>query len=206
MRKYAALLCANLALAAAVACGAEETDFVPLFNGKDLTGWTGDPALWRVEDGAIVGSTDGVTIPHNTFLATEKTYANFVLRLEFRLRNHNSGVQVRSRLFPDYVVRGYQPDIAESRYTGILYEEGGRGILADVNPEEVAKHLKPGDWNAYVITCDGPRISIDLNGFRTVNYIEQSETAPREGVIAFQLHAGPPMEVRFRNIEIKTLP
>jgi hypothetical protein len=203
------LLLSGLALVLALsgAAGADgEGGFVPLFNGHDLSGWSGDPDLWRVEDGVILGSTETTKVPHNSFLASERSYRNFVLRLKFRLRNHNSGVQVRSQQFPGYVVRGYQPDIAEARYTGILYEEGGRGILADVDPNEVAKHLKGDDWNEYVITCNGPRITIVLNGFQTVDYTEKSATAPSEGIIAFQLHAGPAMQVRFKDIEIKALP
>jgi len=206
MRTVMVLSCLVSVLALSGVMAADEGGFSPLFNGKDLSGWSGDPALWRVEDGVILGSTEGTQAAHNTFLATEKTYANFVLRLQFKLRNHNSGVQVRSQRLPDYVVKGYQPDIAESRYTGILYEEGGRGILVDVDPNEVAKHFKRDDWNQYVITCDGPHITIELNGFKTVDYTEKSATAPAEGVIAFQLHAGPAMQVRFKDIEIKALP
>lgn len=194
-------------LAAGLRLGAvEEAGFVPLFNGRDLTGWVGDPALWSVEDGVILGSTEAKTITHNTFLATEKSYRNFVLRLKFKLRNHNSGVQVRSKAYPDYVVRGYQPDIAAGRYTGILYEEGGRGILVDVDPKEVGKHLTKDDWNEYVITCSGPHITIVLNGFTTVDYTEKKPDAPTEGIIAFQLHVGPAMQVRFKDIAIKELP
>lgn len=206
MRTVTVLSCLVAAFILSGARAADDAGFSPLFNGTDLTGWSGDPALWKVEEGAIVGSTEGTKVAHNTFLATGKTYRNFVLRLQFKLRNHNSGVQVRSQTFPDYVVKGYQPDIAEARYTGILYEEGGRGILVDVDPNEVAKHLKRDDWNQYVITCDGPRITIELNGFKTVDYTETSPTAPTEGVIAFQLHAGPAMQVRFKDIQIKALP
>lgn len=184
-----------------------EDGFVPLFDGKTLNGWQGDPKLWSVEDGAILGSTEDVKLTHNTFLATTKSYKNFVLKLDFKLRNHNSGVQVRSKQFPDYVVRGYQADMAESRYTGILYEEGGRGILVDVKPEEVAKHLKPGDWNEYVITCDGPHLKFQINGFTTVDYTEKDEAkGAKEGIIALQLHQGPGMKVWFRNIRIQELP
>jgi hypothetical protein len=206
MRAAVLMSCLALLLALPCALGAEEAGFVSLFNGRDLSGWLGDPALWSVADGVIVGSTDTTPATHNTFLATQKSYRNFVLRLQFKLRNHNSGVQVRSQQFPDYVVKGYQPDIAESRYTGILYEEGGRGILADVKPEEVAKHLKPGEWNEYVITCDGPRITIALNGFTTVDYTETNPAGVKEGIIAFQLHAGPAMQVRFKDVAIKELP
>ena len=206
MRTLGMVSCLALLLAACAATAAEE-GFTPLFDGKTLDGWKGDPDLWKVEDGTIAGSTDETTAKHNTFLATEKTYKNFVLRVKFKLRNHNSGVQIRSKQFPDYVVRGYQPDIAESRYTGILYEEGGRGVLADVKPDEVAKHLNKGDWNQYVITCDGPHIKLELNGFTTVDYTEKDpDKGATEGIIAFQLHAGPKMKVWFKDVEIKELP
>ena len=186
---------------------AAEEGFKPLFDGKSLDGWSGDPELWKVEDGAIAGCSDEKALKHNTFLATTKTYKNFALKLKFKLRNHNSGVQVRSKQFPDYVVRGYQPDIAESRFTGILYEEGGRGILADVKPDEIAKVIKKGEWNDYVITCDGPKIKIELNGTTTVDYTEKDEAkGAAEGIIAFQLHAGPKMKVWFKDVEIKELP
>jgi len=200
--------CVAVALGCVAAMAlAEEEGFKPLFDGKTLEGWSGDPELWKVEDEAIAGSSDDKPIRHNTFLATTKSYKNFVLRLKFKLRNGNSGVQVRSKQFPDYVVRGYQPDIAESRYTGILYEEGGRGILADVKPDEVAKVVKKGDWNEYVITCDGPKIKIELNGTTTVDYTEKDPAkGASEGIIAFQLHAGPKMKVWFKDVAIKELP
>lgn len=189
----------------AVVASAED-GFKPLFDGKTLNGWQGDPSFWSVEDGVIVGSSDAKKVPHNTFLSTTKTYKNFVLKVQFKLRNHNSGVQVRSQQRDDFVVAGYQADIAQSRFTGILYEERGRGILADVKPEEVAKHIKADDWNQYVITCNGPNIKLELNGFTTVDYTEKSPQGAQEGIIALQLHAGPAMKAWFRNLEIKELP
>ena len=193
-------------LIAAAALPAAEEGFTPLFDGKTLEGWEGDSRFWSVEDGAIVGCTDKTPAPHNTFLCSKKTYKNFVLKVEFKLRNHNSGVQVRSKRFDDFVVGGYQPDIAEQRYTGILYEERGRGILADTDQKAVAEHFKPGQWNEYVITCDGPHIKLELNGYTTVDYTEKSDQGAKEGIIALQLHAGPPMKVSFRNIRIRELP
>jgi hypothetical protein len=187
---------------------ADEEGFKPLFDGKTLKGWVGDPRFWSVEDGAIAGWTTKETpAPHNTFLATEKSYKNFILKAEFKLRNHNSGIQVRSKLLPEYVVHGYQPDIAESRYTGTLYEEGGRGTIADVNQEEVKKIYTPGQWTEYTITCDGPELTLALNGHVTARYTEKDPVrGATEGIIALQLHAGPPMKVWFRNIRIKELP
>jgi hypothetical protein len=185
---------------------AGDKEFRPLFDGKTLSGWVGDPELWSVEDGSIAGSTDNKTLKHNSFLATEKPYKNFVLKAKFKLRNHNSGIQVRSRQGKDFVVTGYQPDIAEKRYTGILYEEGGRGILADVDQKEAPKHFNRDGWNDYVITCDGPHITIELNGFKTVDYTEKSAVGAKQGIIALQLHAGPKMKVWFKDIQIQELP
>lgn len=180
-------------------------EFEPLFDGESLDGWHGDPQLWSVSDGVIVGSTEGNKIPHNSFLATEATYDNFILRVKFKLRNHNSGIQFRSKQHDDYVVRGYQTDIAEQRFMGILYEEGGRGILADVDPEEVKPHVHDDDWNQYVITVRGPHIKQELNGFTTVDYTEQSDHGATSGIIALQLHTGPPMKVYFKDLEIQKL-
>ena len=181
--------------------------FQRLFDGKTLKGWKGRPTLWKVRDGAICGeSTAKAKLKHNDFLYTEKEYDNFELRLKFRLRNHNSGVQVRSVVHKDFRVTGYQADIAESRYTGILYEEGGRGILADVDPKKIAKHVKKGQWNDYRILCDGKSVQFWINGQRTVNYTEKKDSARKKGVIAFQLHGGPPMKVCFKDIILKKLP
>jgi len=206
MRILKTFVLASLAWTTWTSASAAEKGFKPLFDGKTLKGWRGDPGLWCVENGALVGTTDNKPLKHNSFLATEKTYKNFVLKLKFQMRNGNSGVQVRSKQHDDFVVRGYQADIAESRFTGILYEEGGRGILADVNQEEVAKHVKKDSWNEYVITCNGPRIKQELNGFTTVDYTEKSEEGAKEGIIALQLHVGPKMRIWFKDIQIKELP
>jgi len=205
MRTLQAACCLAVLCFASLALAAEE-GFVPLFDGKSLDGWQGDAKLWSVEDGAIVGSTKDVTLQQNSFLSTTKSYKNFVLKVEFKLGNHNSGVQFRSEQREDHVVAGYQADIADNQHMGILYEERGRGILVKVDPEAVAKHVKEGGWNEYVITCDGPRITQVLNGFTTVDYTETSAEGAKEGIIAFQVHKGPEMKVWFRNVRIQELP
>lgn len=187
-------------------CGADEP-FQPLFNGRDLSGWKGDAALWEVKEGVIVGQTHAKKITKNTFLIHDAPAKNFVLRLKFKLTNGNSGIQFRSQALDDYVVRGYQADIADQRYMGILYEEGKRGILKDVaDPAEVAKHIRAGDWNDYVITADGAHITQTINGHTTVDYTEASDAGAKEGVLALQLHVGPPMKVEFKDVELKVLP
>lgn len=181
----------------------QQAGFDLLFNGQDLTGWTGDPKLWSVENGEIVGR--GENLPHNVFLTYDKPYSDFVLRYSVRLINHNSGVQFRSQRFPEFVVKGYQADIAD-RWYGSLYEEGlGRGVLADGFTGKGEKVARLDGWNDMAVKAVGSRMIIKLNGLTTVDFTETDASRPRSGVIALQLHAGPPMEVRFRDIRIRPL-
>lgn len=176
--------------------------YILLFNGRDLSGWEGDPKLWSVKDGILIGSTEGHQIPHNTFLITKEKYSDFVLKLEIKLRNHNSGIQFRSQAHPDWVVSGYQADAAEGNWWGSLYEERGRGVLANGWKGKGETVVKPNDWNLYEIAARGTNIQLKLNGLVTV---ELNDDKAREGVIALQLHRGPPMQVEFRNIKLKKL-
>jgi hypothetical protein len=183
--------------------------FVPLFNGKDLSGWHGDPKLWKAEDGIIVGSTEGNPLEQNSFLSTKKSYGDFVLRAKVKLRNHNSGIQIRSIQMPDYVVHGHQADVATEKYFGMLYREKAGGKMDYWNalsPQEQAKiHAasKQGDWNEYEITCKGDKIKMVLNGYVTCDIVDPE--MPGEGIIALQIHKGDPMEVYFKDISIKEL-
>src|SRR3569623_1052455 len=110
-----------------------DEDFKPIFNGKDLTGWYGNPKFWSVEDGVITGQTTKENpTDHNTFLIWRAGKVDdFELHAKIRLVGGNSGIQYRSKEFPDWVIGGYQADFdADNTYSGILYEERGRGILA----------------------------------------------------------------------------
>ncbi|GMV99571.1 MAG: hypothetical protein AMXMBFR84_07100 [Candidatus Hydrogenedentota bacterium] len=194
----------------ALGANAADEGYTPLFNGKDLTGWSGDPKLWSVKDGAIVGSTDGVKIEHNTFLSHEKKFADFILRAKVKLRNHNSGIQFRSEQHPDYVVAGYQADVAEQTYFGLLYEEKKRGILPYWNEktqeerDAIQALVHKGDWNDYEIRCEGDHVVMTLNGTVVCDLIDPE--GAKEGIIALQLHAGPEMQVAYKDIEIMELP
>ena len=194
----------RLLLWAVFSCAAVAQDgFSPLFNGKNLDGWEGDPQLWKVTDGVIEGSTEGVTLGQNSFLITKRSFSNFILRAEMKLRNHNSGIQFRSRRLPDFAAAGYQMDAGESNYWGNIYDERGkRGIMVDSFKEKGSTVLKPSDWNDVEILCDGDHIQIKLNGLVTADI---HDSASLEGVIALQLHRGPPMKVWFRDIRIKEL-
>jgi len=181
-----------------------EPGFQSLFDGKTLDGWAGDTRLWSVKDGAIAGSTEGVKIDTNQFLIyRKKHFANFVLKADVKLRNHNSGIQFRSEELPGFVVKGYQADMAEDNWWGGVYEERGpRGIMVNGWKGKAETVVKRGDWNEVEIVADGDHIQIKINGLLTA---DMHDSAKLEGVIAFQLHRGPPMEVSFRNIRIKEL-
>jgi hypothetical protein len=212
----------------AMARGGDE--FVALFNGRDLANWDGDAAFWSVEDGAITGRT---TPEHptkkNTFIIWNGgRVRDFELRVRFKITAGNSGVQYRSADQGEHVVAGYQADIVAGepdKYTGILYEERGRGILAErgqkvvINqqgkkesvgrtgdPDQIVKAIRPGDWNEYVITARGNHIVQSINGHTTVDVTdEESAKSAREGILALQIHAGPPMTVQFKDIRLREL-
>jgi hypothetical protein len=182
--------------------GEASEGFVLLFNGRDLGQWDGDPRLWKVERGTIVGSTDGVEpLKANSFLVYRGgSFRDFELRLEMRLRNHNSGIQFRSDAEPGWVVKGLQADAAEGNWWGSIYDEKGtRGIIVNGWKGKGEQAVKAGDWNDYRILAKGGNIRLTLNGVVTA---ELTGETPRDGVIALQVHAGPPMQVEFRNIRI----
>lgn len=185
------------------ACAKCKEGFTPLFDGKTLKGWEGDKKLWRVEDGMLIGRSSG-RLKHNEFLCTTKEYEDFVLYVKFRLVDGkgNSGFQIRSQKIPGRV-KGYQADVGQVHW-GSLYDEARRGKLVGA-PPETKKHYKPDGWNEYMITCKGAEIELKLNGFTTVTYTEKDSKIPRKGIIAPQLHVGPPMEIQIKEICIKPL-
>ena len=212
----------------ATACLAAEEGFVSLFNGKDLSGWQGDPELWSVQDGAITGTTKGRDhLPYNKFLIWEGEASDFELRCEFRLEGkNNSGVQYRSqhdKQRGDWVVIGYQADIhANAPYTGMLYDEKGRGIIAKRGEQVVvgedgkkivkplAGEVKPVDleeWHELTIIARGNRLIHKLDGVVTVDVTDnQKAEAETKGVLAFQVHRGPAMKAQFRKVRLKKFP
>ena len=129
---------------------------MPIFDGKTLDGWDGDPRLWSVRDGVIVGSTEGVALDDNSFLISRDKFSDFVLRAEVKLRNHNSGIQFRSEALPHWVVRGLQADMAEGNWWGSIYDEKSkRDTIVNGWKGKAEKVVRPNDWNQYEITCDG---------------------------------------------------
>jgi lysophospholipase L1-like esterase len=198
-----ALLFSTVLVAQTVA--AEEDGFVPLFDGKTLTGWTkaGGEATYAVEDGQIVGR---VGPGRNTFLCTDKSYGDFLLKLELKFDVFgNSGIQLRSHKKPDGTVFGYQCEVdpSDRAWSGGIYDESRRGWLYPLkDKEEARKAFKRKDWNEFTIRAEGPSIKTWVNG---VPCADLTDTADKEGLIALQVHAGNQGQIRWRNIRIKEL-
>ncbi len=179
-----------------------------LFDGKTLEGWNGDSKVFRVEDMAIIGGQLKEKIPHNFFLSSQEVYADFELQLEFRLVGEatNAGVQLRSKRIPDHhEMIGYQADLGQE-YWGALYDESRRNkVMASPDKDKLAKVLKRGEWNKYRILCEGRHIQLWINDFQTVDYTEADESIAQSGLIAVQIHGGPPGEAHYRNIRIRKI-
>ena len=185
----------------------EATKFESLFDGESLSGWEGDPRFWCASEGVLTGSTHPDGISENTFLVATGLYEDFTLRLQFRLTNHASGIQIRSRIpapQKPFIVVGYQADIGGGD-TGTFYEEQGRGTLAATNKDQVKKLLKPEDWNTYEIEAKGNKFVVRLNGQATSSYQETGQPCPKTGRIALQLQAGPAMKIEFRDLQIRKI-
>jgi hypothetical protein len=200
----------------AFAYDGEDTKLLPgfswLFDGKTFDGWEGNLEYFRVEDGAIVAGNLKSDIPHNEFLCTKKTYADFELRLEAKLRGvgDNAGVQFRTKRLPNTTeVSGYQCDVGTAwnrSVWGCLYDESRRNkLLADAPAEKSMEWTKKGEWNELRIVAKGARIELYLNGNLSVDYTEKDPKIERSGIIGLQIHSGPPTEALYRNIQIKEL-
>jgi 3-keto-disaccharide hydrolase len=182
--------------------------FEALFDGETFDGWEGNLEVFRIEGNAVVGGSLEKAVEHNDFLCTEKEYGDFELRLQVKLLGEqaNAGIQFRTKRIPDhYEVSGYQADMGQ-QYWGCLYDESRRNkVLAGIEKEQAAELVRAGQWNDYIIRCQGDRIQLWLNGTLTVDYTETDPAIERTGIIALQIHGGPPSEAWYRNIRIKTL-
>jgi putative membrane-bound dehydrogenase-like protein len=184
---------------------------VSLFDGKTLAGWEGDAAWWRVEEGEIRGGSTTVKVPKNLFLATEKSYQNFDLRLKLRLTGTgfvNSGVQMRSVRVPNSSeMSGYQVDYGKGWY-GKLYDESRRNkVIADSkDPAAVLAAVKEGDWNEYRIVAEGNRIRSWINGVPALDYVETAPNIALDGKIGLQIHSGGMAVIQAKDITIEELP
>lgn len=200
---------------------------ISLFNGKDLTGWDGDPALWKVVDGVIVGTCTGPGMPpHNDFLIWRGgTLKDFELTVTMRvLGDNNSGIQYRSRPLPDvgpWAISGYQCDVHPAiQHLGMTYEEKGRGIFGLngqsvlVDPEGqrwlVGEHepvaADAAQWTTYTVTARGNHLVHQVNGQLTSQLTDHDgKGRALEGLLAFQLHSGNANTVEIREVTLKVL-
>jgi len=233
MSRRLCFLCLLATMAVAgLAMAATEDGFRGIFDGKTLHGWDGDPRLWRVEHGVIVGQTTKVQpASYNSFLIWRGGKpGNFELTAEFRMPDRgftNSGIQFRSWEGPKkWQVSGYQADMdGGNQYVGNCFGENYRGTMAwrgqkvvvgtDHRPKvteqfadgkELGKQVDQHGWNEYHIIARGNHIIEKVNGRLMCELTDEDTLARREGIIALQVHAGKPMKVEFRNIRIKDLP
>jgi hypothetical protein len=208
-----ALLLLVLSVSAARAADApalpapDKDGWVALFNGRDLAGWSGDPAVWRAEGGCIAGRAEKVGA--NTFLIFGRPFGDFALEAQCLLVKGGSftksAIQYRSRVVDPaaWVVGGYQAALGEG-WWGACYEERGRGVLWKPSPE-AAKAARPyGEWNRVGIEARGPLIRQTLNGVACGELDDKDEKLRAlAGVVALQYHAPGGYEVRFRDIRIR---
>jgi len=206
---------------------AQEAGFTALFNGKDLAGWEGDPKLWKVEGGIVIGTCDGPEqLAHNTFLIWRGgVVRDFELRATVRMvGDNNSGIQYRSRELPEiapWVIAGYQCDIHPAiEHTGMTYEEKGRGIFGLngknvlLDPEgalwQISEHeqvkVDVSQWNEYTVIARGNHLVHRVNGRVTSELIDHHEGGRAlEGLLAIQLHRGNANRVEIKDLRLKPL-
>jgi hypothetical protein len=207
---------------------AAEPAFESIFDGTSLRGWSGDPKLWSVRDGAITGvTTDEERLEYNKFLIWAGEVENFHLRAKVRLiGNSNSGIQYRSAHLKgegEFVVGGYQCDIhPKPENNGMLYHERGRGIVAKHGQKVIVdgagdkwitgttgpvQEIKLDDWNTFEIIATGNKLVHKLNGKVCAEIIDHHKDGRlMTGVVAIQVHRGPAMRVQVKDIELKRLP
>jgi hypothetical protein len=228
------LFCFPVSVEAQVSDEEKENGFVSIFNGKDLSEWEGNPDVWSVRDGAIVGQTANegpAKLTYNTFLIWKGGEVDdFIFRADIKLTPQgNSGFQYRSQIIPGdkpFRVGGYQADFdGPHNHSGILYGENFGGILCQRGLETVIetnqkprtvrrfaendalkKELKVDDWNAYEITAQNFTFTNKINGqIMSIATDEDKEHRRESGIFAIQAHVGPPMKVEIKNLRLKRL-
>jgi putative heme-binding domain-containing protein len=172
-----------------------------LFNGKDLSNWDGDMSLWSVENGEIVGRTS-TGLKHNEFLKSKASFEDFRLVVKIKLtpNKENSGIQFHSEPEGQYEMKGPQADVGAG-WWGKLYEENGRALLWDKSGDAC---VKPDDWNTYEVVVVGSKVRTAINGVPCVD-IDDPKIS-RRGIVGLQMHAGGPMEVRFKDFQLQLNP
>lgn len=220
------LFLTTFAIAVGSTANAKDGVFEVLFDGKSLAGWEGNPELWSVVDGAILGQTDPAKpLSGNTFLIWNgEEIGDFDFRCKVRFEGNNTGVMYRSDVTDaaGFVMAGNQADLhPKAEYFGMLYsEKTGRGIVAtrgqkvQIAPDGKKKVVgKVGDdsalvdqeWNDLRIVAVGNRVIHQVNGITTVDVTDRFAGAKQKGRIGLQLHAGPAMKAEFRGLLLRQL-
>jgi hypothetical protein len=203
--------------------------FVSLFNGKDLTGWRGDPNVWSVKDGTITGQTTAtVTVKENQFLIWKDEVEDFELRVKFRMEGGNSGIYYRCKQRPPRETKGEaligtQADFsADGVWTGEIMEYTLRGELAK-RGEKVAidekgartvtgstgdakkllEAVKLSEWNDYQVVARGGKVTLTINGVLMSELDDKDPKRLARGWLAVQVHVGPPMKVQFKDVYLR---
>jgi hypothetical protein len=211
-----------VALGMFAATASAQKGFVPLFDGKDLRHWQTGATNWAIENGTIALKDRDDGREHNdNYLWTKEEYGDFVLELEFKAPpdRANSGVFLRTSDIKDPVYSGIELQVGHVSPGGKMVRNSVGGLYDLVAPLKDAQ--KPGQWNKYVVTCVGPKITVMLNGEPTAeaDLDQWTETGrnpdgsrnkfrkpvkdfARKGYIGLQDHGLP---VWYRNIRIRRL-
>jgi len=223
---FGLLAVAFLSAANLTAAPVEEEGFVPIFNGKDLSGWDGKEGGWWVEDGAITSESTAekpCLKHHYLFWETAKP-ADFILRFRYKLVGGNSGVQIRSKKLDGYDAWGYQADmespgqwtgclfqhdreaVVKRGFTAVIAEDGSRQDTPIGDPAELQNVVKEGEWNDYEVSAIGSKITLRINGELMCEVDDRdAKMACKDGYIAVQMHPGPPMKIQFKDLRIRVI-
>jgi hypothetical protein len=211
-----------------------EEGFTSLFDGNDLSGWDCDPRFWSVKDGAIIGQVaEGTKVDNHTYAIWKGgPVKDFELRMKVRWTKGNSGIDYRAeRIEKDrhgrplkWTIEGYQADITEG-WMCSLYNwnkpgaQPGQFVIVEAenmafittmelaDPNFLRRHyFDPGGWNEFTIIARGSHIIERLNGYQTVEFIDNGPQARKEGLIGMQVHTGSKAQLfEFKDIWLKPI-
>jgi hypothetical protein len=171
-----------------------------IWDGRTLKGWHGiGKGEWEIMDGVIAGKNlaNEKQFGH---LVTDAAYTDFTVRLKYKAVEGNSGLYFRIEEKGFSGVAGFQAEIDPEKDAGGLYETNGRSWVSQPSPEDVKKWYKPDEWNTMTVSAHGRRISVDVNGYRTAELL--NDPGRLEGKLALQLHGGQNVQVMFKDIEV----
>ena len=179
--------------------------FVPLFDGKTLKGWTPmQGGNWEVKDGAILGTSQKSEQRHGMLL-TNREYSDFVIQAKFCVHKGDSGFYFRSAKVKSAVsVNGFQVEIDTSQETGGLYETGGRAWVKKPSKKAIAERkYEQGKWADLELRAIGRNVTVSING--VVCSELKNDKGRTKGHFGLQLHGGQEMHVEYKDIRIKEL-